>query len=467
MDYPNQTSSALFHSSEPLGLNLVDYLRVLLSQYWLIIGIAIGATSLTFGVSLLLPQKFRATATLQIERDVPKVMNVDNLIPVESPLDRDFYQTQYQLLQSRSLARAVIRKMNLGREPMLKPLVDKVLSKVQSLPVNTRNTAIESALIEMMLNSLKIEPILNSRLVYVHFDSHDPTLSAKVANAYAKMFIENNQQRRSNAFSFAMKYLAGRLEQLRIKVDKSERNVVAYSTDEKIVSVGDEKPSLSAQNLSDLNALLASAQNERIRAEASWRQASIGDGLSIPQVLSNLLVQSLRTDQANMVNEYQQKLSMFKPEYPEMQRLKARIKENTKQINAEVFNIRQSLKAQYEAALRQENLLNDRIAVLEKDELDLKTRLIRYNLLEREAETDRQLYDALLQRYKEISVLGDVGSNNVTVVDAADIPSRPISPNLLMNTILGGIFGVFLGLTVAMVRYSMHGAKRINVMSVE
>lgn len=143
MDYPNQTSSALFHSSEPLGLNLVDYLRVLLSQYWLIIGIAIGATSLTFGVSLLLPQKFRATATLQIERDVPKVMNVDNLIPVESPLDRDFYQTQYQLLQSRSLARAVIRKMNLDREPMLKPLVDKVLSKVQSLPVNTRNTAIE------------------------------------------------------------------------------------------------------------------------------------------------------------------------------------------------------------------------------------------------------------------------------------------------------------------------------------
>lgn len=450
-----------------MGLNLLDYLRVLVSQYWLIIGVAIGATSLALGVSLLLPQKFRATATLQIERDVPKVMNVDNLIPVESPLDRDFYQTQYQLLQSRSLARAVIRKMNLDREPMLKPLVDKVLSKVQNLPVNTRNTAIESALIEMMLNSLKIEPILNSRLVYVHFDSHDPTLSAKVANAYAKMFIENNQQRRSNAFSFAMKYLSGRLEQLRIKVDKSERNVVAYSTDEKIVSVGDEKPSLSAQNLSDLNALLASAQNERIRAEASWRQASIGDGLSIPQVLSNLLVQSLRTEQANMVNEYQQKLSMFKPEYPEMQRLKARIKENTKQINAEVLNIRQSLKSQYEAALRQENLLNDRIAVLEKDELDLKTRLIRYNLLEREAETDRQLYDALLQRYKEISVLGDVGSNNVTVVDAADIPSRPISPNLLMNTILGGIFGVFLGLTVAMVRYSMHGAKRINVMSVE
>ncbi|HHW4672933.1 MAG TPA: Wzz/FepE/Etk N-terminal domain-containing protein, partial [Xylella fastidiosa subsp. pauca] len=204
MDYPNQTSSALFHSSEPLGLNLLDYLRVLVSQYWLIIGVAIGATSLALGVSLLLPQKFRATATLQIERDVPKVMNVDNLIPVESPLDRDFYQTQYQLLQSRSLARAVIRKMNLDREPMLKPLVDKVLSKVQNLPVNTRNTAIESALIEMMLNSLKIEPILNSRLVYVHFDSHDPTLSAKVANAYAKMFIENNQQRRSNAFSFAV-----------------------------------------------------------------------------------------------------------------------------------------------------------------------------------------------------------------------------------------------------------------------
>ncbi|HHW4678106.1 MAG TPA: GumC family protein [Xylella sp.] len=453
MNHKDHSSSTLFKSSEPFGLNLIDYWRVLVTQYWLIIGIAIGTTLLVFGVSWLLPQKFRATTTLQIERDVMKVMNVENLIPVESPLDRDFYQTQYQLLQSRSLAHAVMRDTHLDREPVLKPLVAEALAKVQRISGDIQKDAVERALVEMMLSNLKIEPILNSRLVYIHFDSSDPVLSAKVANSYARMFMQSNQERRLQASSFAIKYLARRLEELRTKVDASERNLVAYSTDEKIVSVGDDKPSLSVQNLSDLNALLASAQNERIKAETAWRQASLGDGLSVPQVLSNPLVQSLRTAQVDMVDEYQQKLSMFKPQYPEMQRLKARIEENSQQIKAEVFNIRQSLKAQYEAALQQENLLKDRIAVLEKDELHLQTRLIRYNLLKRDAETDRQLYDALLQRYKEISVLGDVGSNNVMVVDVADVPSKATSPNLLMNTTLGSIFGIFLGFTVAMVRY--------------
>ncbi|AXI83276.1 polysaccharide biosynthesis protein GumC [Xylella taiwanensis] len=459
MKQQNQVSSTTFDSSEPSGLSLLDFWRVLVSGYRLIMGISISVTLLVPGISLLLPREFRATTTLQIERDTLKVANVQNLMPVESPLDRDFYQTQYQLLQSRSLALAVIRNMRLDKEPMLKPRVDKVLAKKPSIAGDIRKAAVERALIEIILSSLKIEPILNSRLVHVHFNSSDPVLSAKVANSYARMFIESQQQRRLQASSFAAKYLAGRLEQLRAKVDASESNLVAYSTDQKIVSVDDDKPSLSLQNLRDLNALLASAQGERIKAEAAWRQASVCDDMSVPQVLSNPLVQSLRTEQADMVDEYQQKLSMFKPQYPEMQRLKAKIEENSHQIKAEVLNIRQSLKTQYETTLLQERLFNERIAVLEKDELDLQTRLIRYNMLKREAATDRQLYDALLQRYKEISALGDGASNNVMVLDPADVPTRPTSPNLLMNTVLGAIFGLFLGLTVVVVRYFLREAE--------
>ena len=244
---------------------------------------------------------------------------------------------------------------------------------------------------------------------------------------------------------------------MREKVEDSEKDLVSYSTEEQIVSVGDDKPSLPAQNLTDLNALLASAQDARIKAESAWRQASSGDGMSLPQVLSSPLIQSLRSEQVRLTSEYQQKLSTFKPDYPEMQRLKAQIEESRRQINGEVINIRQSLKATYDASVHQEQLLNDRIAGLRSNELDLQSRSIRYNMLKRDVDTNRQLYDALLQRYKEIGVASNVGANNVTIVDTADVPTSKTSPKLKLNLALGLIFGVFLGVAVALVRYFLRG----------
>ncbi|MFW3176801.1 polysaccharide biosynthesis protein GumC [Xanthomonas phaseoli] len=456
----NRFSSSQRHGHLELAdVGLLDYWRALVSQRWLIIAIALAALLLALAITLLMPEKYRATSTLQIERDSLNVVNVDNLMPVESPQDRDFYQTQYQLLQSRSLARAVIREAKLDKEPAFKDQVDEALEKAAAKnpeagkSVDSRQAIIERSLTDTLLAGLVVEPILNSRLVYVNYDSPDPVLSAKIANTYAKMFIISTQERRMKASSFATKFLAERLEQLRSKVEDSEKSLVAYSTDQQIVSVGDDKPSLPAQNLTDLNALLASAQDARIKAEAAWRQAASGDGMSLPQVLSSPLIQSLRSEQVRLTTEYQQKLSTFKPDYPEMQRLKAQIEESRRQINGEVVNVRQSLKATYDASVHQEQLLNERIAGLRNNELDLQGRSIRYNMLKRDVDTNRQLYDALLQRYKEIGVAGNVGANNVTIVDTADVPTSKTSPKLKLNLALGLIFGVFLGLAVALVRY--------------
>ncbi|KAB7764051.1 polysaccharide biosynthesis protein GumC [Xanthomonas maliensis] len=464
MNSDNRSSSAPRHGHLELAdVNLLDYWRALVSQRWLIVMIVVGTVLLALIVTLLMPVKYRATSTLQIERDSLNVVNVENLMPVESPQDRDFYQTQYQLLQSRSLARAVIREAKLDQEPAFKQVVDDALADAAEKnpeagkSLSSRQAIVERALTDTLLAGLVIEPILNSRLVYVNYDSPDPALSAKIANAYSHEFIVSTQQRRLKASSFATKYLGERLAQLRSKVEESEKNLVDYSTDQQIVSVGEDKPSLPAQNLSELNALLATAQDSRIKAEAAWRQASSGDPMSMPQVLSNPLIQNLRGEQIRLTTEYQQKLSTFKPQYPEMQRLKSQIEESRRQINGEVVNIRQSLKAEYDAAARQEQLLNDRIAGLRNDELDLQNRSIRYNMLKREVDTNRQLYDALLQRYKEIGVAGNVGANNVTIVDTADVPTSKASPKLKLNLALGFIFGVFLALAVALVRYFLRG----------
>jgi len=455
-----QTPTPMHHTlhAHP-ELSLRDYWHALLAQRWLIVGITAGIVLVALVVTFLITPSYRATSTLQIEREALNVVNVQNLLPAESPQDRNFYETQYELLQSRSLARQVVRDARLAEDPYFRETVDKAAAKFDSTHPEAskqapeRQAAIERALVAALIDGLEIEPIRNSRLVRINFSSPDPRVAAKVANAYPRVFIVSNQERRLQASSFATKYLAERLQSLRDRVEDSERKLVAYSGQEMIVPVGEDKPSLSAQNLSELNALLAAAQNQRIRSETAWQQASHGDGMGLPQVISSPLIQQLRTEQVRINAEYQQKLSTFKPDYPEMLRLKAQSSEVQKQINGEVLNIRAALKAQYDADVQQEQLMNQRIATLKGDEIDLQSRSIRYNLLKREVDTNRQLYDALLQRFKEIGVAGNVGNNNISIVDVADVPGSPFMPKLPLNLALALVFGLFIGVAVALLRF--------------
>ncbi|WP_017173119.1 Wzz/FepE/Etk N-terminal domain-containing protein, partial [Xanthomonas phaseoli] len=158
MNSDNRFSSSQRHGHLELAdVGLLDYWRALVSQRWLIIAIALAALLLALAITLLMPEKYRATSTLQIERDSLNVVNVDNLMPVESPQDRDFYQTQYQLLQSRSLARAVIREAKLDKEPAFKDQVDEALEKAAAKnpeagkSVDSRQAIIERSLTDTLL----------------------------------------------------------------------------------------------------------------------------------------------------------------------------------------------------------------------------------------------------------------------------------------------------------------------------
>jgi GumC protein len=405
-------------------------------------------------VSLLITPEYRATTTLQIEREALKVVNLENVVPSETPMDRDFYQTQYELLTSRSLARKVIRRAQLSLHPLYADAVATASAKFDAHAEGARGTqrqaAIELALVDPVLAALQIEPVRNSRLVRIHFNSPDPRLAARVANAYAQEFIAGNLERRLEASSFARKYLSDRLAQTRQRLEDAEKRFVDFAEQERIVSVGEDKPSLPAQNLAELNALLATAQNARIKAEAAWREAERGSGTALPQVLSSPLVQSLMQTRAQLSADYQQKLATYKPDYPEMQRLSSQIAESGRQITAEVARIRASIESEYDTASRQERMLEQRIDRLKDEELDLQDRSIRYDMLKREAETSRQLYDGLLQRFKEIGVIGNVGANNISVIDPADVPTRRHSPRIAISITLAGLFGLFAGLTLAL-----------------
>lgn len=443
-------------------INLLEYWQILCERRWLVAGIAGAVFMLALVFTLLATPIFRASSTLQIERDAMKIMDVEGLTPAESPMDRDFYQTQYELLKSRSLALRVIQDQRLvdhGEyrktiEAVDESLAEKAKVGPAGLP-EPKQAARERALLETVLEALTIEPIRNSRLVRINFDAADPLLAARVANAFADAFIASNLERKFDASAYARKFLEERLAQLKARLEDSETALVQFATTEQIVSIGENMPSLDAQNLAELNASLAQAQGDRIRAEAKWAQASRGDGLGLPQVVASPLIQKLREARSLLAGEYQEKLRTFKPDYPDMQRLAGEIAEIDRQVAGEVAHIRNSVRAEFESASNQEALLQARLAGLKTDVLDLQARSIQYNILKREAETNRQLYDGLLQRYKEIGVVGNVGANNVSVIDRADVPDRRHSPRVPLNLAVGLLLGVFAGVLGAFVLHHL------------
>ncbi|WP_206860829.1 GumC family protein [Lysobacter changpingensis] len=321
-------------------IDLLEYWGILRRRWRLFAGTAIATVFLALVFTLLATPSYRAGTTLQIERDTMKVVSFEAIEPTESPLDRDFYQTQYELLKSESLAKRVIEDLRMIAEPTYEKYVEAAdedaEERADGKPVNNslRRQLREDAVVKPVLEALSIEPIRNSRLVRVNFDSPDPGLSAKVANAYATAFIASNLERRFQASSYAKKYLEERLAQLKDRLEDSERQVVAFSAQEHIVSVSDDKPSLDAQSLSDLNAALATAQGARMKAEALWQRASEGDGMALPQVVGNLLIQKLREQKAAMEANYQNSLATFKPGYPNMRQLQQQIAEANRQGTA-------------------------------------------------------------------------------------------------------------------------------------
>jgi capsular exopolysaccharide synthesis family protein len=445
-------------------IDLLQYWQVLRDQRWLVLGILGAVVALALVLTLLATPIYRAQTLVQIERESLQVVNVEGVVPSDAGYyGDDFYQTQYELLQSRSLALRVVQDLNLTEHPLFREQQAQD-DEGKLLPLPQRQQALADAL----LASITVEPVRNSRLVKIDVDSPDPALAAKIANAWSQAYIAQNLERRFDASSYARKYLEERLAQLKARLEDSEKQLVSFASTQQIVSVGDDKPSLSAQNLSDLNASLAQAQDDRIRAEAAWRQAMVGSGMGLPQVVANPLIQSLREERSKVAADYQDKLRVYKPDYPDMQRLKGQLDEIDRQIGNEVSNIRASIKATFDAAQAQESLLKERIGGLKGDVLDLQNRSIQYNILKREADTNRQIYDALLQRYKEIGVAGGVGANNIFVVDKAEVPEGRYKPNLLLNLAIAMLLGGMLGVLAAFARHyldrSIHDPRQLQAL---
>ena len=441
---------------------LTQYMRMAMRRKWLILGSTIAVLVLGLVYTLMQTRQYTAFSTIEIQRDGDRVVKLEGVERETSTADLEFYQTQYGLLKARSLAERVARNMKLASDP--KFIAAYKLQPKPGLPVQSAE-ARNSTAAAILLSGVVVTPVRASRLVAVGYTSPDPVLSANVANAWGKNFIEANLERRFESTSYARNFLEGRLEQLRQRLEESERQLVTYAGNQQIINLpattssvagqpAAPERSLVADNLAALNTELSAATADRVRAESRLR----GAGGASPEALGNSTIASLRQRRAEIAAEYSKLMVQFEPGYPAARALAQQLQQLDTTIGREEGRVKSSIDGAYREAVNREQTLSSRVEGLKTGLLDLRRRSIQYNIYQRDVDTNRQLYDGLLQRYKEIGIAGGVGNNNISVVDDADVPSAPSKPNLFNNLLISLLLGLGLGIGLALVREQMDEA---------
>ncbi len=426
-------------------LDLPTLLRIAQHWRWLILGAVALGIAFAVIVTLLTTPIYRAWVSLEVN---PPTFEVSD----EQSKQRQAYQdpydvvaTQVGLLNSKSVAERTAQELNLGNNPNFIPQKGDASSRLRQA---TR----------MVQANLKADVPKDGQLIKFSFDSASPQLAATIANGVAESFINTSLQRRYEASAYARKFLERQIAKTRGDLEKSERSLVAYAQAEGIINTAvgsDGKPgntdagSPQGESLIALNKALADATARRVAAEGAYRGA-LASGPTTDVTTSTLV---LRQQRAALEADYQQKRTFMKPDHPDMQSIRAQIDELDKQIARESSQMSASrnntLLQEYRAASSAEAALQGKVAGLKGAVLNLRGRSIQYNILQRDVDTNRSLYDALLQRYKEIGVAGGIGSAPVSIVDRADTPASPFKPNLLFNLLLGIAGGLLAGLGAA------------------
>jgi len=420
-------------------------------KYRVLIGAACAIALLAgFVVTFMTTPIYRATATIQIDLDAPKVVKFDSTPQFRDGDSIRFYQTQYDILKSRSLAQKVAASLDLdGDNGLFSPQARSSWAKLVqllfggALARDDRSLAQKKAIATGMIqDGLTIAPVNGSRLVRISFDSPSPIWAAQIANGMADGYIAANLERRYAATAYARNFLKERLDELKLKLEDSEKALVAYADEKQIITSADGKQSVADADLDALISELQKISTARIAAQEQWEQAESSDGLGLPQVLGDAAINALRSQRVALATDYQNKLATFKPAYPDMLRLKAQIDQVDREIKGAVRVIKDSLRARYESIRDQEEMLRQQIQKAKTGVLETRNKQIQYNILKREADTSRTLYDGLLQQYKDVGVAGAVETNNVAVIDRAQVPGGAYKPRLSHNLALALFFGL-------------------------
>ncbi len=447
--YGAYRESDAYLDGEP-SFNIRELIAIIRANL-LIIGIIVAAMlALAVVVTMLQTPRYTSVTTLQINDQSAQILGKQDDTtqdPIVNSTDTDrFLRTQVDILKSRALAERVAQKLRLVGNAKFydamgvrQPTGDLTRAELDDLTIRTIEQARD------------VDLPRNTRLATVSFISTQPEMAAQIANAFASEFIQTNLQRRFDSSTYAREFISGQLSEARAKLERSERDLNAYARQAGLIRDRDANnvmsqggrvgSSVTTTSLLELNSAANQAQAARIAAEGRWHLMNSGSALNSPDVLANPAIASLLAERARNMADLERQRANHLEDYPAVQQLKAQVGVIDAQIQNVARSIRASVKQQFDAAVEAEQSLKQQVAELKSSSLAEQDQLVQYRLLEREADTNRTVYEGLLQRYKELNAAAGISASNISIIDPAIAPIRPSSPNLLRNLLISLVLG--------------------------
>ena len=462
--------------SESEKTHLRDYWKILVKRRRMIAWIFSAAVILGILISLSATNMYTATAALKIEPQNPAVTGIEMLRVVEPGGQYDYYQTQYKLLESRSLAEMVVAKLDLDSskglrnganegESTLAQIIGWVASNARSLislfipsfgegsegqgsPEPRKMFTTSADLLGSYGKYLKVKPVKYTRLVEVEFTTPDPELSQLLANAHARGFIQWNLQSRFELTNEAREFLDNKNAELKRKLERSERELNRFRQAHGVVSM-DKGENIVVERMVEVNKQLTAARAQRIDAESLYRTVEGQSTQYLSQVLTQGLIPNLRTSLLILEADKVKLSTVFTADHPRNIELNHQIDETRKSLNREITNVVRGIRENYAAASTKERSLQAEADRQKQAALTLKEVGVQYAVLEEEVKVSRALYENVLKRLHETNVSNDLAVSNIQISQLALKPQSPSFPNIPFNLLLSSVFGLLIGVALA------------------
>lgn len=420
---------------------------------WILIGGAVLGALVGLALALVATPLYTATATIQIDSQSPQILGGDaDASNQQETNEKEYRKTQVAILTSRTLLERVARALNFTRDPAFFDRLDMTRPTVA-----VGSDEYVRLVVKALSERVDISELTDTRLVDIHFTGPDPKQAQVIVNAIGTQFIQEALERRFATTDYSRRYLQEQIDHTRELLQNSEQALINYEQSAGITNVdsskdGNAPQSLIDANLTAMNDAYAKAQSARVLAQAQWSKIANMPLMTIPEVMSNPTIQAMQIDRAGKVSELQGELERHSEGYPTVQALRAQIASTDAMIETSAKRIRQAIQDNYDISRDQEASLAQSVGTLRNATLNEQTRGIQLSTLKRDADTNHQLYDALLARYREINATAGVTINNISVVDPAEVPRTPVWPLPLFNLLIGFIAGTFAGVIVSFLR---------------
>lgn len=465
---PEQAGPTVYPLSAGYGaygdeIDLRQYWRTLRKHKWVLVAVPVALIVLMGIRDLLAPQLYTAKATILIKGNAPQTYNsIDSPGGSEgaglSPQWNVDNKTEYSLLQARSLAERVIVIEGLVANPNFSKGGTDAASQGTGQPGDDDFSdapfaiQVPPVLVRRYMEDLKITPIEDTQLVEVALTTPSAELSARLANAHVREFIGQGIELNSQASEQAAQFLQKKLTQLKQQVEDSELALNNYRRDKGIVPglvSLDGSQDIVLGRLDKISDQEQEAHLKNLNLETQISLIDQGHADALPDVIDSKIVQDLKESLNTFQGQFASMAGEYKSAYPPMAQLTAKMNGTREALNREIESIVASTRVQYAASLKNEQALGDELKHEKEFALGLNDAAVKYAILQREADTNKQLYNAVLKRMKDVEVSADVHASNVSIVDQAAVPQTPSSPKKVRDLIVAALIGLMSGVGLA------------------